>query len=203
MTKTTTRRRGRPSLTEADIAAHKARIAAIAERLFREEGYQGISMRRLASEAECAPMTLYAYFGSKAAILQTIWLAFFDELFADLEVRAAAVADPKDRLRTVSRAYAAYWITHPERYRMVFMTEGLKPEEVGAFVRDSGAVKRFDIFFETLAAAGPSFSEGEVKTRGELIVSALQGISYNHITTSAYPWEAPDTLVDALIDCLI
>jgi AcrR family transcriptional regulator len=203
MTKTATRRRGRPSLTEADIAAHKARIAAIAERLFREEGYQGISMRRLAVEAECAPMTLYAYFGSKAAILQTIWLAFFDELFADLEVRAAAVADPKDRLRTIARAYAAYWIANPDRYRMVYMTEGVKPEEVGVFVRDSGAVERFDIFFDTLALAGPSLSEGEVKVRGELLVSALQGIAYNHITTSAYPWEPADALVDALIGCLV
>ncbi len=203
MTSPQIRRRGRPSLTTTDVAAQKARIAAVAERLFRDEGYQAISMRRLASEAGCAPMTLYAYFPSKAAILQTLWSAVFDELFDGLERQAAAIGDAKERLRAIARAYAAYWIENPDRYRMVYMTEGVAPEEVGAFVEQSGAAQRFDLFFRTVAEADRSLSEAAVKARTEVLVSALLGIAYNHITTSAYPWEPARALVDTLVDRLV
>ena len=199
-----TRRRGRPPLTDAEVAAQKDRIAKVAERLFREEGYAAISMRRLAQAAGCAPMTLYAYYPSKAAILQTIWSGFFDELFAGLEREAEAIRDPKPALLALSRAYAAYWIEHPDRYAMVYMTEGVSPEEVGAFVEQSGAVERHRLFLDLIAKADPSLEDHEVKARGEVLVSALQGIAYNHITTTgAYPWEPADRLVDTLVDRLV
>lgn len=197
------RKRGRPSLTPAEVQAQKQRIADVAERLFREEGYAAISMRRLASEAGCAPMTLYAYYPSKGAIMQTIWAGFFAALFDDLERLAAGVADPKERLRTIARAYAAYWIEHPERYVMVYMTHGLEAGDIGAFVTQSGARERFDLFLRTIAVAAPALSPREVKARGELLVSALQGIAHNHITTPAYAWEPAEVLVDTLVDRLV
>jgi AcrR family transcriptional regulator len=43
----------------------KAEILAAARRLFAEEGFESVSMRRIASEAEVDPSLIHHYFGSK------------------------------------------------------------------------------------------------------------------------------------------
>jgi len=67
--------------THQDInrAAKAEAIVAVARRLFIHEGYDGISMSRLAREADVAPNTLYWYFADKDALL----LAVLDAVLAD------------------------------------------------------------------------------------------------------------------------
>jgi len=60
-------------------------IANIATRLFQEEGYAKISIRRIASEIGCSPMTLYKYYPAKIDILRTLWADIFNDLFDKLE----------------------------------------------------------------------------------------------------------------------
>lgn len=186
-------RRGRPALSEDDIAAARARIADVAERLFREEGFAAVSMRRLAQEAGCAPMTLYNYFASKADILRGIWLRFLEELFDDLERRHSD--DPAERLVLISQAYVSYWLDHPDRYRMFFMSEGVTQEDVGAFVGTPGVLSRYALFDEALAAAGPSPRR---KLLFEALVCGLNGVAQAHITASARDWEDGEALAAAI-----
>ena len=59
------RPRGRPTLSEAEASEMRRHIADCAMRLFQEDGYDAVSMRRLAGEAGCTVMTLYRYFDRK------------------------------------------------------------------------------------------------------------------------------------------
>ena len=65
------RTRGRPARSSKQIADMRAHISACALRLFEDEGYAAISMRRLAQEAGCTAMTLYKYFDNKIDILRS------------------------------------------------------------------------------------------------------------------------------------
>lgn len=189
-------RRGRPGLSASDLAAGRARIARVAEHLFREEGFGAVSMRRLAQAAGCAPMTLYAYFDSKADILARIWATFLSELFDDLEQLAGATADPTVRLVALSRRYVRYWLDHPDRYRMVFMTEGVTQSDVGAFVGEGDILARYRLFSDSLSAAGAD--PARLKLSYDALMSALIGVAHNHVTITAYPWEDAERLAEAL-----
>lgn len=153
----TARPRGRPRATPEDIACNRARIAAVARRLFQAEGYAAVSMRRLAQEAGCTPMTLYSYFDSKADILHLLWDEILSGLFAALEARAAAEPDPVARLEAVAQGYLAYWLARRDHYFMVFMSGGLSRADVEGFVapaqRQRGVLARFDLFTTCLADA--------------------------------------------------
>ena len=50
---------GRPMISDSKRARVRREIAEIAKRLFQEEGYAKISIRRIAGELGCSPMTLY------------------------------------------------------------------------------------------------------------------------------------------------
>lgn len=198
---TARRPRGRPPRTAQTVDSVRARIAGVAVRLFREEGYASVSMRRMALEAGCTPATLYAYFASKTDILRHIWAEVFEGLFKDLDRLADTIAAPRERLASVSRAYVRFWVDHPETYRVVFMTEGVTQPEVGVFVDD--AADRYALFYGAMRQAwGPAAVE-DVDGRTQTLLCGLQGVAHSLITVSGYGWAPAEQLVDTLVEALL
>jgi AcrR family transcriptional regulator len=191
-------KRGRPPASDEHRAEERRRIGLVAEDLFHAEGYESVSMRGLAAAAGCAPMTLYAYFENKADILREIWRRMLEDLFQSLEKKASAVRDPARRLRLLCEGYVRYWLDHPERYRMVFMTSGVSQSDVGVFVADDGMAQRFALFIDALDKCAPGAPK--LKLRGETLICGLHGIAHSHVTISQFPWETAERQVACLVE---
>ncbi len=102
--------------------------AAIA--LFIEEGYENVSIRKIAEKIEYSPTTIYLYFEDKDSI--------FFELhklgFAELKMRQLSVQhieDPVERLLAHGREYMKFSVDCPEYYDIMFIVRspGLKIQE--------------------------------------------------------------------------
>ena len=80
-------------------------ILDAARALFVKEGYESVSIRKIADKVEYATGTIYLYFRDKAEILDRIC----EETFARLIVRMQAIehdsAAPLDKLRRGLRTY--------------------------------------------------------------------------------------------------
>jgi AcrR family transcriptional regulator len=195
------RSRGRPSRSAAQIADVRTRIADCALRLFQQEGYAAVSMRKLAAEAGCTTKTVYAYFDAKIDILATLWSDVFTTLFDRLDTLAAQASDPKARLLAVSQAYVAFWLEHREHYFLVFMSGGLSRAEVEGFVATGMPKARFNLFVRCLAdVLGPGADEPMLRQRSEALICSLNGISQALITISGHDWSAPEALVRVAVD---
>jgi AcrR family transcriptional regulator len=194
--------RGRPALTETQIGDRRAVITAAARTLFAEEGYAAISIRRIADAAGMTPMTLYTYFTSKADLLRDLWSDVIVDLFDALDEVAELERNPRKRLLEVSSAYVRYWVDHPDRYRMVFMTEGVSQPEVSVFVANDDIGNRFALFRHCIIAATASSPEN-APLHTDVLICSLQGIAHNHVTMSGYPWPSPERLVEALVTALL
>ncbi len=174
----------------------RAHIASNALELFREEGYVAISMRRLASEAGCTPMTLYKYFENKFEILSMVWTHVLGELFDQLDRVAAAEPDPERRLGVVADGYVEYWLENRDSYYLVFMSGGITQEDVTRFMGDESLIGRFDLFRSCIAEVlGERAGPDDIQVRSEVLVCALNGIAQGLVTMSGYPWADPETLV--------
>lgn len=200
---TVSARRGRPARSGGDIAAMRKKVANAAALLFREEGYASVSMRRLAKEVGCTPMTLYAYFASKADILSHLWEGIYDEVFAELSALAGSIDSPADRLTAVAAHYVRYWVGNPERYRLVFMTEGVSQAEVSSFLESSAAVGHHQLFFGLVRDVLGSQGDADLKPRSEALLCGLLGIAHSHVTISGYPWCAPEVLTRQIVSALM
>lgn len=179
-------------------------ITDCALRLFQDSGYEAVSMRRLAVEADCTAMTIYRYFDRKIDILRALWAKVFDELFNELDQIAAREDDAANRLNAVAFAYVNFWLTHRENYFLVFMSSGISQTDVSIFVGDEPTVNRFRVLRESLASAlVPKISDADIELKAQLLLCALNGISQNLITISAYPWSKPDDLVRAAVKAIL
>ncbi|MGT2453129.1 TetR/AcrR family transcriptional regulator [Cupriavidus basilensis] len=108
------------NLTQDEIEAFKARLCAVAERRFAEGGVASVSMRQLAEELGCSPMTPYRYFKDKEDILAAVRTAAFDRFAAALEAAGASAGEPRERAHAVGEAYLAFAFAEPNAYRLMF-----------------------------------------------------------------------------------
>lgn len=113
---------------EREKAEIREKILDAARELFVSEGYEAVSMRKIADRIEYSPTAIYLHFKDKEAVMRELcdldFLALAQE-FAEI----ARIADPLERLHATGMAYARFALDHPNHYRLMFMTPHPPPGE--------------------------------------------------------------------------
>lgn len=107
-------------LSQEEIEGFRADLCRVAERLFSERGFDGVTLRALAAELGCSPMTPYRYFENKEAILAAVRGAAFARHGVQSEKVALEHRDPVERFRALGRQYVAFARDEPHAYRIMF-----------------------------------------------------------------------------------
>ena len=98
----------------------RAETLSAARKLIQEEGYQGLTIRKLANRMECSPMALYSYFADKQALLAALALEGFEKVAK--RFGSAVDHDPLTALRKILLDYIAYAEEYPNEYRILFLS---------------------------------------------------------------------------------
>src|SRR5262245_5903326 len=99
----------------------KTLILDAARELFVEHGYEAVSMRKIAERIEYSPTAIYLHFKDKDALFEELCGNDFRTL-AHRFVDFAQIRDPLERLRRSGMAYVDFALSHPQHYRLMFMT---------------------------------------------------------------------------------
>ena len=127
---------------ERDREAVRRSILDAARELFVTEGYQHVSIRKIAERIEYSPAAIYSYFPSK----DDIFFALAEEGFRLLDDPAASPGDrlkplePLDRIRAVFLNFYEFSRQHPEYFTLMFMDRSVpriaREYERFSFARD-------------------------------------------------------------------
>jgi AcrR family transcriptional regulator len=90
-----------------------------ATRLLSTVGPQELTIRRIATEADVAPMTLYNRFGSKQGIVDLLFIDGFRAL--DNALNIAESSDVVTDMIVSARAYRTFALENPTRYALMFL----------------------------------------------------------------------------------
>ena len=96
-------------------------IMDTARTLFAAEGYEAVSMRRIADAIEYSATAIYVYFKDKDALIRELCREDFGKLAA-MSNKLGQVADPIERIRQLGHGYVRFAVKHPNHYRLMFMT---------------------------------------------------------------------------------
>lgn len=129
--------------------------------LLVEEGYNNLSMRKIARAVGCSATSIYLHFDNKDALLHALIDEGMGRLYEHLRAAAAPHADPVARLEALCRAYVAFGLDNPEYYEVMFM---LHPERMARYPAEKyrRARRNVELLAATLAegvAAGVLESE--------------------------------------------
>jgi len=108
----------------ADRRRKKVREAIIdaAEVIFKTDGEEGISMRRLADAIDYSPAAIYKYFASKDDLYTAIREMFFERLLARIHTAMAQGGEIHILCENCLRAYIEIGMEEPNHYMMAFST---------------------------------------------------------------------------------
>lgn len=105
---------------ERQKAAFREEVLDAARRIVLREGFEALTMRKIAEAIEYAPGTIYLYFENRDAIAAELTQRGFEQLLQAF-APARQIADPVDRLTRTGQLYVEFGLEHPETYRLIFM----------------------------------------------------------------------------------
>lgn len=115
---------------EREKSETRDKILDAARELFVTEGYEGVSMRRVADKIEYSPTAIYVHFADKNELFHELCHQDYARL-AEVFQSSAMSTDPVERLVQIGRTYIEFGATHPNHYKFMFMTAhpALEPNE--------------------------------------------------------------------------
>jgi len=106
---------------ERDKTETRELILDAARELFLSEGYEGVSMRKVAEKIEYSPTAIYVHFADKEELFRELCHQDFGRL-AEVFQKVAQISDPIERLRAIGGAYIEFGLRYPNHYKLMFMT---------------------------------------------------------------------------------
>jgi AcrR family transcriptional regulator len=165
----------------------RAETLSTARELIQEEGYQGLTLRKLAKRMECSPMALYSYFADKQALLTALALEGFEKVAK--RFGSTVHRDPLTALRKILLDYIAYAEENPNEYRILFLSvETLgELEQTRQDLRETNpAFRALFKCVETCIKAG--VLEGDPFAVSTVLWTAAHGAAALLITAQKFPF---------------
>ena len=97
-------------------------ILEAASELFVKEGYENVSMRRIAEKIEYSPTTIYIYFKDKAELFQALVDHAHDERFRLMQEAASRGQTIAEKLEEVVTTIFEFSLRNRELMRLAFAT---------------------------------------------------------------------------------
>lgn len=182
-------------------------ILDAASELFVREGYENVSMRRIADKIEYSPTTIYLYFKDKAELLERVCQETFARLSHVLTRIQELPGDPVERLKRGLVAYVKFGLENPHHYRATFMMpipEGFDEQKHSA--ADSAGMQAFDFLrrcvYDCIAAG--KFRRVDAELISQTLWAGVHGVtSLLIIHCKGFPWVNTDQLIHSVIDTMI
>ncbi|KWV51788.1 TetR family transcriptional regulator [Bradyrhizobium macuxiense] len=150
-------------------AEREHRIVAAARVIAEREGWDAVTIRRLADEIEYSQPVLYSHFENRDAIVAAVAVEGFQELTTALR-EAASGSTGRNALKNVAVAYLTFALSRPALYEAMFI--------LPTSLRFASAETRPELHagFEAIAAAVKPFC-ADVEAATETFWAALHGLA--------------------------
>ena len=196
---------------ERERSETRDKILDAARDLFVTQGYDGVSMRKVAEKIEYSPTAIYVHFANKEELFLELCHTDYHRL-AESFVKLAQNPDPVEKLRQIGRAYIEFGLKNPNHYRMMFMTahpsipEGAE-ECMGKGNPEEDAYEFLRMTVEEAMRAG-AFREG--LTDPDLIAQTLWAATHGVVSLQIakgednwVPWCSVEARTDIMLDGML
>ncbi|TDG05791.1 TetR/AcrR family transcriptional regulator [Paraburkholderia guartelaensis] len=151
-------------------AERESRIVAAARLIAERDGWDAVTVRRLAEEIEYSQPVLYSHFENRDAIVAAVAVEGFQELAVALREAAHGSAGQENALENVAMAYLGFAVRCPALYEAMFTL----PTELR--FADAETRPELRAGFEALASVVAPFS-ADVENVTETFWAALHGLA--------------------------
>ncbi len=180
------------------------RILSAARELFVAEGYESVSMRKIADMIDYSPTTIYLYYKDKADLLDSVCKETLLNLLNTLDLLRKDKSAPVETLRRSGKAYVEFGLKYPQDYKLAFV---VRPQfQKGLGLQEGSVGEKVFNYLSTMVSEcirQKKFRQVDVETTGQALWSAVHGVTLLLIDFPDFPWTEKDKLIDMVIHTMI
>ena len=182
----------------------RQQILFAARELFVNEGYENVSMRKIANKIEYSPTTIYLHFKDKADLLDSVCQETLLNLLNTLEELKRDMSDPIETLRKSGKAYVEFGLKYPQDYKLTFV---IRPQfQKGLGLQEGSVGEKVFNYLRTMVSEcirQKIFRQMDVETTGQVLWAAVHGVTLLLIDFPDFPWTEKDELINTVINITI
>ena len=179
-------------------------ILSAARELFVNEGYENVSMRKIANKIEYSPTAIYLYFKDKGDLLDSVCKETLLSLLNTLELLNRDKSNPIETLRKSGKAYVEFGLKYPQDYKLTFV---VRPQfQKGLGLGEGSVGERVFNYLRAMVSEcirQKAFRRVDVDTAGQALWSAVHGVTLLLIDFPDFPWTEKGKLIDTVINTMI
>ena len=187
----------------------RQQILDAARELLIKEGYDSLSMRRVAERIDYSPTAIYLHFKDKQELVFSLCEESFARLVRELETLADEYPDPLVRLRKGMERYVAFGLKNPNHYLPAFVL----PPPADLDVRrqqamlspESSGMRALATLRDTIAdgVRSKQLRKVDPDVAARATWAALHGITSLLIVHDHFPWGDRHKVIQNLVDSLV
>jgi AcrR family transcriptional regulator len=157
----------------------KELILQTAADIILAEGFEKLSIRKIANQIEYSPANIYHYFQNKNEIIGQILRRGHRDFTSALSEGLTETASPEDRLKMLVRSYIETALADPDQYLTVQLNGSPEVLEVTAYMFENAAEEKptLRILFEAVKKiAGGNIPDSEIEMISQIIAASSLGL---------------------------
>jgi len=192
---------------KAELREH---ILDAARELFARQGFEAVTLRKIAAAIEYAPAAIYGHFADKEALVRALCLCDWDQLNAEF-ARLLSIADPLERIAAAGRVFVRFAVANPNHFRVLFLQHQTLSEDEDMRVRKGDPARDGYAFLRQ--AVGQAIEQGRLRRDlddpdllAQTFWAGVQGVAAIEIAFHDDPWvdfRSLEQRTEAVIDALL
>jgi AcrR family transcriptional regulator len=193
---------------EREKSETRDKILDAARELFVTEGFEGVSMRKVAEKIEYSPTAIYLHFHDKDELVFSLCEETFSRLVRELESLDGG-KDPIARLKLGLHRYVDFGLRNPQHYIVTFMLPRADKSDPALVARfndqQSMGMRALAILREQVdgCVAAKKLKRVNVDVAARSLWSAIHGVTSLLIAFPNFAWGDRDAVIDTLIDAAV
>ncbi len=163
------------------------------------DGYDNLSMRKIARAVGCSATSIYLHFENKDALIHALIYEGMERLHERL-VEASDEAEPLARLNALAHAYVRFGLENPEYYQVMFQ---LHPQRMERYPVENYRRARLNLEIHAQALAdgvkAGVFDVESADTGAHVLWTALHGLVSLLLAERVDVKVADETFIDAAV----
>ena len=178
--------------TDAERKQLRTLIIDSARELFISRGVEAVTMREIAKRIDYSATSIYHHFEDKESLIRAICDTDFLALATSLKA-VLQLPHPVERMLALRSGYAAFALSHPNHYRLMFMTEHPPHDPAISSLKQNNAEQ--DAYFQLKSVVKEVYFAGyfrpdlhDVDLIAQTIWAGIHGVCSLQITMAQDTW---------------
>ena len=178
---------------EREKSETRDKILDAARELFVTEGFEGVSMRKVAEKIEYSPTAIYVHFADKQELFRELCHQDYARL-AEVFQSSVMSTDPVERLKQIGAIYLDFGSRYPNHYKFMFMTTHPphEPDEIDKEVMGNPEMDAYAFLKSAVQQAidagcfRPEITDPEIVS--QTLWASVHGVISLEIAKGSDPW---------------